>query len=63
MIVYFAKVVLVGVTSRGLVVVRLPNLTNPFPATPARPLPGVAQRVPVATPRPASTGKRAGVQP
>ena len=30
--------VLVGVTSRGLVVVRLPNFTNPFPGAPVRPL-------------------------
>ena len=30
--------VLAGVTSRGIVVVRLPNFANPFPAGPARPL-------------------------
>jgi hypothetical protein len=30
--------ILVGVTSRGVVVVRLPNFTNPFPVAPMRPL-------------------------
>jgi len=36
--------VLVGVTSRGLVVVRLPNFANPFPGAPTRPLIYPSQR-------------------
>jgi hypothetical protein len=48
--------VLVGVTSRGLVVVRLPNFTNPFPSAPPRPsvstplVPVTPQRPQVAAP-------------
>jgi hypothetical protein len=40
--------VLAGVTSKGIVVVRLPNFANPFPTGPARPL---APRV-AAVPKP-----------
>jgi hypothetical protein len=49
--------VLVGVTSRGLVVVRLPNATNPFPV---RQQPGVALQPVRVVP---STPKRAGGRP
>jgi hypothetical protein len=45
--------ILVGVTSRGLVVVRLPNLVNPFPV---RGQPSISQPA-------RSTGRRAGAQP
>jgi hypothetical protein len=45
--------VLAGVTSKGIVVVRLPNFTNPFPGAPVRPIvyppQGPVQRRPAAT--------------
>ena len=39
--------VLAGITSRGVVVIRLPNFTNPLPVSPPRPPKSVTQGAPV----------------